>query len=215
MKSKRICRWCGQEFESVYPNKVYCSNECCYNGNLRMKREQWAAAYVPRTITCKECGTVFTTESGATRSVFCCQSCAEKHERRIEHSTERHKQYRRESKRRREKQLAAGFVEKVTYESVYQRDNGICQICGLPVHPTKGIDNNWDGTIDHIEPLSTGGKHSMANCQLAHRICNSLKRQQTDTFTVDWQKKSQEDNYWRIKYEQYEKLMSAWPPMAL
>ena len=104
MKSKRNCRWCGQEFESVYPNKVYCSNECCSNGNLRMKREQWAAAYVPRTITCKECGTVFTTECGATRSVFCCQSCAEKYERRIEHSTERHKQYRRESKRRREKQ---------------------------------------------------------------------------------------------------------------
>ena len=209
MKSKRVCCWCGQMFGSSNPKQIYCCKECGYKGNLKLKRDQWAAAYVPRTVTCKECGTVFTTECGATRSVFCCQSCAEKYERRVEHSTERHKKYMLESKRRREKQLAAGFVEKVSYEAVYERDNGVCQICGLPVHPTKGIDNNWDGTIDHIQPLSVGGKHSMSNCQLAHRICNSLKRQQTDTFTVDWQEKARADNYWRIKFEQYKNLMSA------
>ena len=206
---KRSCAWCGTECETTIPNKIYCNSECTYNGNLKMKREQWADAYVPRTYTCKECGTEFTTECGNKHSVFCCQSCADKNERRQEHATERHKKYMREAKKRREKLLAANFVENVSYEAVYERDNGVCQICGLPVHPTKGIDNNWDGTIDHIEPLSVGGKHSMANCQLAHRICNSLKRQQSDTFTVDWQQKAQEDNYWRIKFEQYQHLMSA------
>lgn len=204
---KRKCAWCGEEFETTFPNKIYCNSECSYQGNLKLKRDQWAEDYVPRTHTCKECGTVFTTECGNKHSVFCCQSCADKYDRRSEHSTDRHKRYLRKSKQRRQKQIAAGFIEQVSYEAVYQRDNGICQICGLPVHPVKGIDNNWDGTIDHVEPLSIGGKHSMANCQLAHRICNSLKRQESDTFTMNWEQKAQENNYWRIKYEQYQKLM--------
>ena len=204
---KRICAWCGESFETTYPNKIYCNRECSYNGNLKMKRAQWADAYVPRTHICKECGSEFTTECGDTHSVFCCQSCSDTHERRQEHASRRHKEYMREAKKRREKQITDAFVENVDFDFIYQRDGGICQICGLPVHPVKGIDDNWDGTIDHIIPLSIGGEHSTANCQLAHRICNSLKCQQTELFTVDWQKKSQENNHWRIKYEQYQQLM--------
>lgn len=206
---ERNCLWCGVAFSTPYPNKIYCSDDCCRNAGLKAKRDQWAEKYVPKTYVCKECNTEFTTECGDTHSVFCCQSCADKYDRRQEHQTERHKQSMREAKRRREKQLRDSFIENVSYDAIYQRDGGICQICGLPVHPAKGVDNNWDGTIDHIKPLSVGGKHSMANCQLAHRICNSLKHQQTEEFTVDWEKKSQENNYWRIKYEQYERLMSA------
>ena len=111
------------------------------------------------------------------------------------------------SKRKREHLLIDNFVEEVTYSELYHRDGGICQVCGLPVHPEKLIDNSWDGTIDHIVPLSLGGEHSMRNCQLAHRICNSLKRQQAEAYKIDWEKKSQENNYWRIKYENYISLM--------
>lgn len=206
---KRVCAWCGEEFETTFPNKIYCGSECSYNGNLKKKRGQWADAYVPRTHICKECGSEFTTEYGDMHSVFCCQSCADKYKHRADHGTERHKEYMRGAKKRREKQIFDAFIEDVDFDFIYRRDGGICQICGLPVHPCKGVDNNWDGTIDHIVPLSIGGEHSTANCQLAHRICNSLKCQQTEVFTVDWTQKAQENNYWRIKYEQYEKLMGA------
>ena len=108
----------------------------------------------------------------------------------------------------RKKQISEGFVEEVPYDDIYTRDGGICQICGLPVHPVKNVDDNWDGTIDHIIPLSAGGEHSFANCQLAHRICNSLKRQEVSGFSIDWTKKSMENNYWGAKFEAYAELMA-------
>ena len=204
----RSCQWCGKEFSTPYPNKKYCSEDCCYQGNLRDKREQWATEYVPRTLVCKECGSEFVTECGKPRSVFCCQSCADKYERRQEHLTVRHKKYTREARKKRDHQLREQFVSDVSYEDLYERDQGICQICGLPVHPYKGCDNSWDGTIDHIIPLSVGGKHCMENCQLSHRICNSLKGQANTEFAIDWNAKATENNYWRIKYNNYLALMS-------
>lgn len=204
---QRTCEWCGTTFESNNPNKKYCSDDCCYKGRLKLKRDQWGKAYIPRTYVCKECGTEFTTECGDTHSVFCCQSCAETYERRQEHQTERHKSYMREAKKKRERQLKAQFVSEVSYDTLYKRDKGICQICGLPVHPDKGCDNSWDGTIDHIIPLSVGGKHALDNCQLSHRICNSLKGQTDASFSIDWQSKAKENNYWRVKYQRYTQLM--------
>ena len=173
-----------------------------------MKREQWADAYIPHTHICRECGTEFTTTCGDMRSEFCCITCAEINERRREHATLRHKELMRVKKALREKQLARAFVEEVSYEKLYARDSGICQICGLPVHPVKGIDNSWDGTIDHIVPISVGGKHSMSNCQLAHRICNSLKCQSSSEYRLDWEKKASENNYWLIKFQRYLELMA-------
>lgn len=206
---KRTCPWCGKEFETTLKYQIYCNSTCTYQDTLKTKREQWAEAYVPRTYTCKECGTEFTTECGNKHSVFCCNSCSEKYERRHEHNTARHKEYIKKQKKQRETQLAQSFIEVVDYSDIFQRDNGICQICGMPVHPTKGIDNNWDGTIDHIVPLSIGGEHSVDNCQLAHRICNSLKCQETKKYTINWKEKASENNYWRIKYDRYKELMGA------
>ena len=200
---RRNCAWCGEAFETVYPNKIYCNSACTYQGNLKMKRDQWAEAYVPRTHICKECGSEFTTECGNTRSVFCCQLCSDRYERRKEHAGARHKGYLKQQKKRREERLRKAFVEDVDYKKVFQRDKGICQICGLPVHLIKNIDSYWDGTIDHVVPLSTGGKHAVSNCQLAHRICNSLKQQETENFSIDWEEKARESSYWHQKYDNY------------
>lgn len=204
---QRECLWCGTPFETPYPKHKYCTPECTHNGNLRLKREQWAEQYVPRTHICKECKTEFTTECGNKHSVFCCQACAEKYDRRQEHQSDRHKAYMKEAKRRREKQLRQQYTEPVSYDALYRRDHGVCQICGMAVHPDKFCDDSWGGTIDHIVPLSVGGKHSMSNCQLAHRICNSLKGTSDDGFGIDWLEKSTENNYWSIKFNSYLELM--------
>lgn len=210
-KEKQIftkeCAWCGAVFETTSPQKIYCSYDCCYDSNLKMKREQWAEEYIPRRVVCKECGTDFFTECGDTHSVFCCKSCADRYERNIERKTNRFKEYMRKVQHRRAKQLRENFVEDVSYDALYKRDKGICRVCGLPVHSDKFCDNNWGGTIDHIIPLSVGGEHSMSNCQLAHRICNSIKMQNASDFSLDWEIKSQQNNYWKIKYEAYKKLM--------
>ena len=207
----KVCVYCGRPFNTSHPNQKTCSKECGHNENLRLKRQRWAEAFVPTTRICKECGTIFQTQCGNKHRVYCCDACALKAERRQEHSSTRHKVYMRSQKNIRDKQIARAFVEEVPFEVVYARDGGICKICGLPVHPMKGIDNSWDGTIDHIIPLSVGGEHSLANCQLAHRICNSIKCQASVEFKLDWEKKANENNYWRSKYQRYFELMRETP----
>ncbi|MBR2741226.1 HNH endonuclease [Candidatus Saccharibacteria bacterium] len=44
-----------------------------------------------------------------------------------------------------------------------------CAICG------KMIESVDDLTVDHIIPISKGGKREISNCQLAHKSCNSRK----------------------------------------
>ncbi len=51
--------------------------------------------------------------------------------------------------------------------TIYQRDQGICQICRMPV------GQKWH--IDHIVPLSRGASDTPENVQLAHPHCNQVK----------------------------------------
>jgi len=64
--------------------------------------------------------------------------------------------------------------ENFSLDEIYERDNGICGICASLV-------DRKDASIDHIIPLSRGGKHSRRNVQLAHRTCNSRKGTYIDT----------------------------------
>jgi 5-methylcytosine-specific restriction endonuclease McrA len=60
------------------------------------------------------------------------------------------------------------FVEYVNVAEVYERDLGLCGICGLPV-------GSGEFQLDHRIPLSRGGEHSYANCQSSHALCNIKK----------------------------------------
>ena len=72
------------------------------------------------------------------------------------------------SKKRRARQRGATQVEYIMDHKVYQRDEGICGICG------EDIDQE-DLTIDHIVPLIRGGQHTHDNVQATHRWCNAAK----------------------------------------
>lgn len=65
------------------------------------------------------------------------------------------------------------IIPRSTRIEVYNRDHGICGICGGPVDP-ENI------TVDHIVPLSRGGKNEMDNYQLACDKCNKLKSNYKD-----------------------------------
>lgn len=51
---------------------------------------------------------------------------------------------------------------------VIQRDGYVCGICQLPVDPS-------DVHIDHIVPLSKGGRTMGENLRVTHSICNARK----------------------------------------
>ena len=56
----------------------------------------------------------------------------------------------------------------VSAEAIYERDGWRCQLCGLLVR--RGTES-----LDHIVPLSFGGRHDTSNLQLAHRTCNQRR----------------------------------------
>ena len=124
--------------------------------------------------TCPVCGSEF--ESKSKNRMYCSDECR----RRVKRDKE-------QDKRRKRRQLTGDQRGKdLSIDLVYERDNGICQICGLPVPLHCDMNDGWSRTMDHIDPVMTGGSHSYGNCQLAHRICNSVKYRAGGGFAIDW-----------------------------
>jgi 5-methylcytosine-specific restriction endonuclease McrA len=67
------------------------------------------------------------------------------------------------------------FIEAVSHREVYDRDGGICYLCGEPIP----LDVDWrDGLafqVDHVVPVTRDGEHSYANVRATHRKCNRRK----------------------------------------
>jgi 5-methylcytosine-specific restriction endonuclease McrA len=75
--------------------------------------------------------------------------------------------------RKHAKRKAAPIVEDVDRFFVWERDGGVCGICGEFADPAA-----WH--LDHIVPLARGGEHSYANVQVSHPFCNDSKGAKTD-----------------------------------
>ncbi len=63
---------------------------------------------------------------------------------------------------------SGGTGGKVKRSVVYDRDYGLCHICGRAV-----FHDSWH--LDHIIPLSKGGEHSYRNVAVSHPGCNMCK----------------------------------------
>jgi 5-methylcytosine-specific restriction endonuclease McrA len=62
-------------------------------------------------------------------------------------------------------------------ESVWRGANGKCWLCGLHVKfPGYHDEVDEQASIDHVVPISKGGKHTWANTKLAHLGCNAKKK---------------------------------------
>lgn len=72
---------------------------------------------------------------------------------------------------------ADGWITTLRRNAIYVRDRWTCQICGQPVdRELNGTSGRMAATLDHIRPRSKGGSDASDNLRLAHRSCNSAKK---------------------------------------
>lgn len=173
-----ICRNCGAEFEPKKrgrKNSGFCSHKCSDTWRQHDIYDLMPKKYEKQ---CAFCGKSFQTNSEGRK--YCSTKCS--HDVRKTGRTVY-------TKKRRQKQLIENYVEPVELQSTYHNYGGVCGICGLPVPERNDPASDWGPTVDHIKPLSLGGLHQQSNCQLAHRLCNSLKLDTTDVFKINWREK--------------------------
>ncbi len=97
-------------------------------------------------------------------------------EEHLEHDAERVKQWKKEHRinvrnsccKRKAILRGALVVESLDRQKVWERDGGICHICGTPA-------DSEDWHLDHIIPVSKGGAHVMSNVAVSHPVCNLRK----------------------------------------
>ena len=86
--------------------------------------------------------------------------------------------------RKRRAHIRGNGSEPYIAESVFSRDNWICQLCYSPIDPELPRNDYWGATIDHIIPISKGGPDSPDNVQAAHWVCNVKKNNRTEIVRI-------------------------------
>ena len=76
-------------------------------------------------------------------------------------------------RKRQETETYDGWTEK----EIFERDEGICQLCGYPVSTDPDAPEALRPQYDHLMPLAAGGTNTRDNVILAHAYCNLSKGQ--------------------------------------
>lgn len=111
---------------------------------------------------CVFCGQPF---YGGEKDIFCSKDCQIK-------STKKTNNRRKEQK---QKKARTEESKTINLERLFYRDKGVCWICGGKCDMSLDINDNYYPSIDHVFPISKGGKDTWDNIRLAHRICNIRK----------------------------------------
>lgn len=90
----------------------------------------------------------------------------------------RTRRHRREASRRRRVRLGrvGSSVRISRWPELVHRDGVICWLCRLPVALDAKPNAPLAPTADHVVPLAKGGVDTLDNLRLAHRSCNSRRR---------------------------------------
>lgn len=153
----RYCQVCNKEFQVKSYNHKYCSIECRNEYYNAVKRNHFKEER-----TCRYCGKKFITTHP--RYHNCSEECSYKHKRNREKINRR--TYIKEN---------GEYDTHIHIDYILKRDKGRCHICGDKVDMSDVNDCMNYGSVDHIIPLSKGGRHIESNVKLAHLWCNSAK----------------------------------------
>ena len=160
-KYQVVCKACEKELQKRIKQR---QREQEKMNRAMAKQETVAFVYNE----CIECGQPFFANK---RMKYCSDRCNRRHDNRVHYES---RSYRLKKVR----------VDKdISLEKLYQEEKGICYLCGgmcdwndyVMVGQTFVAGNNYP-SIEHVKPLSKGGLHCWDNVRLAHRVCNSYKR---------------------------------------
>lgn len=156
-EKKCLCDKCEEQRK----NEIELANE-----RIKLMRSFYAVMELKKTKTCAACGSEY--HSQYPNQKYCSDKCKRKWRRGTSGYKKRAKKY------------GVKYERGITLMKVFDRDKGVCQICGKQC---DWNDRSWNGvfgalypTVDHITALANGGGHTWDNVQLAHAICNSYKR---------------------------------------
>ena len=180
------CRKCG-ELKVTKPAILFSNkydHHVCFNC-MRIERERaekerkaaWKeheAAELAKEKVCEMCGSVY--HNASDTSKYCSEKC--KHESRDA------------SHRKRARRYGVEYDPSITWQSLSKRlGHCNCEICGEPCDPN---DKSWTGrfgprypTVDCIIAMKNGGGYVLGNVQLAHAMCNSVKRDLADETDIE------------------------------
>jgi len=74
----------------------------------------------------------------------------------------------REYVRTRRARLRGNGIEPVSEARIIARDGMVCHLCSLPV-------SKKEFSLDHVVPISKGGRHAESNLRVAHVLCNARR----------------------------------------
>jgi hypothetical protein len=74
-------------------------------------------------------------------------------------------------------------LKNYTKQQVVERDQARCWICFGPIDLKRLDPDPMSLTIDHVVPLSRGGRDTFKNVAASHKICNELK---ADKLPCEW-----------------------------
>lgn len=151
-----VCAFCEKEFRPKKSVQQYCSKRCGRLANVKPP----TAFQVSMFRVC-HCGTVFVKRQGKVQ----CSACQDK-ETRVKNSQ---RGYARRA-------VTALYVaERIDPIEIAERDGWRCGLCGEAVTPGLKWPNPDALSLDHILPISKGGRHTPDNVQLSHLRCNWSK----------------------------------------
>jgi hypothetical protein len=168
---QKTCPVCREQFTTNDKAQTYCSVDCILAESRRA------------ACTCRHCGKEFYPKRPSA-TTYCSRECsfADKasamsvHRKgksvwRFGESDARH--------HRRAKHYGVAY-ERIKPMDVYERDGWQCQICGKAVSQGLRWPHPMCASLDHIMPLSVGGRHDEANVRLAHLRCNTRRGARAD-----------------------------------
>lgn len=75
--------------------------------------------------------------------------------------------------------MLGGNCTQALIDAKWEASDKTCILCGQPIDKTLPRHHRLTLTIEHLTPVSRGGKHDIDNLDFAHFRCNSSKNNKT------------------------------------